>query len=140
MRANKVSIVLAALLVAVAVAVSVAQTQTQLNQEACGEYQKEDQELNRVYQQILREYRGDALFLQRLREAQRAWLVYRDAQLSALYPERDAQRHYGSVYPMCRCLALAEITQQRAKELRRWIEGMEEGDVCGGSIRTRNQE
>jgi len=39
---------------------------------------------------------------------------------------------------MCRCMALAETTKKRAEELRRWVDGAEEGDVCAGSVKIRN--
>lgn len=112
-----------------------AQTQAEIDRKACDEYRRADAELNRVYQQVLTEYKTDSLFVDKLRGAQRAWLRYRDAQLEALYPARDPQRAYGSVYPMCRCQALTALTLERTEVLRRWIMGVEEGDVCSGSIR-----
>jgi uncharacterized protein YecT (DUF1311 family) len=113
------------------------QTQAEMDREACGEYQKADAELNRVYQQVLGEYKADILFVEKLRVAQRAWLAYRDAQLGALYPARDPQRAYGSVHRMCRCQALTELTLERTEVLRRWVMGVEAGDVCAGSVRIR---
>jgi uncharacterized protein YecT (DUF1311 family) len=114
-----------------------AQTQAEMDRQACGEYEKTDADLNRVYRQVLGEYKADAVFVERFRGAQRAWLAYRDAQLGALYPARDPQRAYGSVHRMCRCQALTELTLERTEVLRRWIKGVEEGDVCSGSIRIR---
>ncbi|MCA1849700.1 MAG: DUF1311 domain-containing protein [Acidobacteria bacterium] len=116
---------------------ALAQTQAEMDREACGEYQKSDAELNRVYRQVLDEYKADALFAEKLRVAQRAWVAYRDAQLGALYPARDPRRAYGSVHRMCRCQALTELTLERTEALRRWVMGVEEGDVCAGSIRIR---
>ena len=116
---------------------ALAQTQAEMDREACNEYRKADVELNRVYQQVLGEYKADGLFVEKLRGAQRAWVVYRDAQMEALYPARDPQRAYGSVHRMCRCQALTELTLQRVEELRRWVMGVEAGDVCAGSIRIR---
>jgi len=50
----------------------------------------------------------------------------------SIFPDRDPKT--GSVYPMCRCSVLEQITIDRAKELRRlWIDGVDEGDVCAGS-------
>jgi uncharacterized protein YecT (DUF1311 family) len=34
-----------------------------------------------------------------LRTAQRAWLAFRDAHLQELYPAKDKQGEYGSMYP-----------------------------------------
>src|SRR5262245_38900656 len=36
-----------------------------------------------------------------LDKAQEAWVVYRDAQLAAMWPSPNKQAEYGTVYPMC---------------------------------------
>lgn len=125
------TLVLACFLVAV-----LAQTQGEMNQEACDDYKKADAELNKVYQQVLTEYRADTLFVSKMKNAQRAWVAYRDAHLESVFPAADP-REYGSVYPMCRCTALTEITKKRTAELRRWVVGVKEGDVCAGSVKMR---
>jgi uncharacterized protein YecT (DUF1311 family) len=117
-----------------------AQSQAELNREACAQYKVADDELNKIYAQILQEYKTDAAFVGSMRAAQRAWVAFRDAHLEAMYPGADKQLQYGSAYPMCRCYALAEVTRERAEVLRRWVEGVEEGDVCAGSIKTRAGE
>jgi len=109
-----------------------AQTQADLNDAACREYQQADTELNRVYRQIHTEYRTNKVFLRKLQLAQRAWLAYRDAQLTALFPDEQPGA-YGSVHPMCRCGELNELTSKRTEELKRWLTGTSEGDVCAGS-------
>ena len=40
---------------------------------------------------------------------------------------------YGSVFGMCQCSSIEEITTGRIKELEQWTEGIEEGGVCTGS-------
>ncbi|HEV7238285.1 MAG TPA: lysozyme inhibitor LprI family protein [Thermoanaerobaculia bacterium] len=116
---------------------TLAQTQAEMDREACNEYKHADAELNRVYQQVIHEYKADGLFIEKLRGAQRAWLAYRDAQIEALYPARDPLHAYGSVHRMCHCQAMTELTLERTEVLRRWVMGVEEGDVCSGSIRIR---
>ena len=115
-----------------------AQSQVELDRQACDEHKKADAELNRVYQQVLAEYKTDAIFIAKLRGAQRAWITYRDAQLAALYPAPVPQRAYGSVFRMCYCQAKTELTLERTEVLRRWIMGLEAGDVCSGSIKIRD--
>ena len=137
MNALRIRRALPLLLIALTPLTAPAQTQAEMDREACGEYQKADAELNRVYQQVLGEYKADALFVEKLRVSQRAWLAYRDAQLGALYPARDPQRAYGSVHRMCRCQALTEMALEQTEVLRRWVMGVEEGNVCAGSIRIR---
>jgi uncharacterized protein YecT (DUF1311 family) len=108
------------------------QTQFEMNQEACGKYKKADAELNRVYQQVLRDYAGEKTFIQKMKVAQRAWMAFRDAHLDSIYPDPDP-RTYGSVNPMCRCQILGWLTEERLKMLREWADGVQEGDVCIGS-------
>lgn len=113
------------------------QTQLQLNEQTCGEFQRADVELNRVWKEIQAKYRGEKQFLAKLREAQRAWLRFRDTQLEAMYPGKDKRSTYGSIYETCRCSALTELTRQRLAQLKRWSDGVLEGDVCAGSAHTR---
>jgi uncharacterized protein YecT (DUF1311 family) len=117
---------------------SQAQTQSESNQDACASFKQADALLNRSYNQVLSEYKKNAPFIRKLKIAQRAWIAYRDAQLEALYPSPNKQAEYGSVYPMCRCSALATLTTQRVEEIRKWVDGAEEGDVCSGSIKLKN--
>jgi uncharacterized protein YecT (DUF1311 family) len=112
-----------------------AQTQMQLNKEACDEYKKADAEMSDVYRRINRDYRDDAGFIAALKKAQLAWIRYRDAHLESIFPGDPSQ--YGSINPMCRCTNLAEITKERTRVLKRWVEGIEEGDVCAGSVKTK---
>lgn len=114
-----------------------AQTQATITEAACQQYQRVDKELNQTYRAILAQYAAEPLFLAALQRAQRAWLTFRDLHLEARFLEKDKQRSYGSVYLSCRCAELTALTQARVHQLRRWLEGTEEGDVCSGSIRQR---
>ncbi|HET6419598.1 MAG TPA: lysozyme inhibitor LprI family protein [Geobacteraceae bacterium] len=68
-----------------------AQTQYELNVCAASELKKADYELNRVYKEILKRYAGDRVFISRLKEAQRAWVSFRDAELEAIFPAAEKQ-------------------------------------------------
>ena len=111
------------------------QTQLQMNEGACAEYKQADREMNRVYLKIVSDYRGRLAFIKALKKAQLAWLRYRDAHVESIFPGDASQ--YGSVSTMCRCGSLAEITKERTQTLNRWLEGVEEGDVCAGSVRIK---
>ena len=76
------------------------------------------------------------MFLASLKEAQRCWIAFRDAQLKMKYPGRE-QGYYGSVLPMCEMMYLTELTQDRIKALQVWIDGVEEGDVCAGTVKVK---
>lgn len=116
-----------------------AQTQADMNAEACGAFRAADEELSRVYARVRREYRADAGFLRKLRAAQRAWLAYRDAHLAARFPAENRRAAYGSVFPMCFCGVQEELTRARTEDLRTWVEGLGEGDVCAGSVKIRGE-
>lgn len=113
------------------------QTQMELNNKACAAHKKADAEMNKIYRRILSENRGDKVFVQKMRAAQRAWLVFRDAHLEAMYPAADKRAAYGTVNPMCQCMELEKLTDERTRVLRQWVDGIQEGDVCGGSIKVK---
>lgn len=114
------------------------QTQPEMNVAACEKFQKADDELNQTYNQILATYKDDEEFIENLKKAQRAWIVFKNYHVASIFP-KIKQGAYGSVKPMCRCDILTELTTERTKVLRRWLTGVEEGDVCAGSIRSKSQ-
>ena len=113
-----------------------AQTQGEMNQDAAGEFKAADKELNAIYQQILEDYADDETFIANLKEAQRCWITFRDAQLKMKYPDREPG-YYGSIQPMCEAMYLTELTQERIKTLNLWIDGVAEGDACAGTVRVK---
>jgi uncharacterized protein YecT (DUF1311 family) len=65
---------------------------------------------------------------------QKAWEAYRDAQLSALYPEQDPEKimsEYGSVYSTCYATLKIKLTEGRIRDLKA-LTSPGEGDVCSG--------
>ncbi|MBS7564127.1 DUF1311 domain-containing protein [Mucilaginibacter sp. Bleaf8] len=111
-----------------------AQTQTSMNATAATGYQQADKELNTVYQKILKQYAKQPVFIKKLKTAQRLWVQLRDAELAAKYPSPGA---YGSAEPMCKATYLESLTRERTKFLRVWLDGIEEGDVCSGSVKMK---
>jgi uncharacterized protein YecT (DUF1311 family) len=111
-----------------------ANDQSELNACASTGLQKEDDELNRVYKKILANFANDHIFINKLKVAQRAWIAFRDAQLEALYPPSADKSEYGSAASMCILNEKARLTAERTKQLRVWLDGQAEGDVCVGSI------
>lgn len=114
---------------------SFGQAQAQLNQDADATYRKADQELNRTYQQILKEYRTQTVFLQSLKAAQQRWIQFRDAEMQARYPAAKPLFEYGSFFPVCYSNGMEELTKARTKQLRLWLTGIPEGDMCNGSVK-----
>jgi uncharacterized protein YecT (DUF1311 family) len=111
-----------------------AQSQTALNMKEYSSYQKADKELNVVYQKILKSYAAEPVFIKNLKIAQRLWVQLRDAELAAKYPENGS---YGSAGPMCESIYLENLTRDRIKFLNVWLTGIEEGDICSGSVKTK---
>ncbi|MBS4050058.1 MAG: DUF1311 domain-containing protein [Methylomonas sp.] len=106
--------------------------QQEINQCSGMENQAADRELNNVYQAVLLQHGGDKAFIDHLKQAQRAWLKWRDAELLAIYPEREPG-YYGSGFNACWNRQAASLTRERTRQLQKWLDGVEEGDVCAGS-------
>ena len=136
MRSHRIAFWMTAFIIFASATTLDAQTQGDLDEEACGQFHKADVALNETYSKILKEYAKDQQFVAKLKSAQRAWLAFRDAEIEALYPKENKQAEYGTVYPMCHCSELQFLTAERTKQLKRWLDGTLEGDVCAGSIKT----
>jgi uncharacterized protein YecT (DUF1311 family) len=106
------------------------QSQAGLNQCAGIGANAADDELNRLYAQVVAANATDKVFLEKLKASQRAWIAFRDAQIAARYPN---PADYGSVLPMCQSGEYEQLTRDRIRQLKVWIDGVEEGDVCAGS-------
>lgn len=113
-------------------------SQGDLNACFAGEFAKADADLNATWKKIQTKYADKPLFLEKLKASQRLWLQFRDAEVAAAFPvgkSDDPQFVYGSVYPMCISQLQAALTVQRVNQLKAWLDGTQEGDVCAGSIK-----
>ncbi len=99
-----------------------------------GLFKKSQEELNLVYNSVMKEYANDKLFVEKLKVSQEAWLKYRDAYVESVFPEPNKMAAYGSICSTCTGLIIQELTEQRTKQLKRWLDGVEEGDSCAGSV------
>lgn len=113
-----------------------AQTQLDMTAEASDNYARADKELNATYHKIVKEYKGDAAFIKNLKAAQNIWIKFRDAEAMLKYPDREPG-YYGSMQPVCWYNYLEELTRKRTAELKVWLFGIEEGDSCSGSVKTK---
>jgi len=118
------------------IAITYSQTTFEMKEQAAQSYKTADAELNGVYQQILKEYSDDTIFIEALRTSQRNWIKFRDTELKMKYPERGPG-WYGSLHPTCISYYLAELTNERTEGLKIWLIGTEEGDVCSGTIKIK---
>lgn len=110
-------------------------TQHAMNKCSGLNYKIADTELNRVYKLIKHVYREDKLFIKRMKHAQRAWLKFRDSQFEMMYPQKDKQSAYGSAFSLCENSYKARLTLERVVQLKQWLVGAEEGDICAGSLK-----
>ena len=96
-------------------------SQQAMNRCAGEAYQRADAALNATYSNVLRVH-DDREGRRLLRDAQRAWIKYRDGHctLEAL----DSRG--GSIWPLINSGCLAELTRQRTKELADLIAGASE--------------
>ena len=92
------------------------QTQSQMNICASIAYQNADRKLNQVYRQLLPKL--SAARKQKLISAQQAWIKFRDSSCEF---ERSAYEG-GSLAPMIYGFCLANVTEQRTKDLQRYLE------------------
>lgn len=103
--------------------------QPELNHCASEDSSAADAELNRVYQSLLSKNKSDENATRKLREAQRAWVAFRDAELEALYPAQDKPTEYGSSYPMCYAIVLTKMTKERTAQLRAMLQDKDPCDT-----------
>lgn len=92
------------------------QTQSEMNICASIAYQNADRKLNQVYRQLLPKL--SAARKQKLISAQQAWIKFRDSSCEF---ERSAYEG-GSIAPMIYGFCLANVTEQRTKDLQRYLE------------------
>ena len=95
-----------------------AQDQNAMNRCAQEEYKKADAQLNKAYQQLLAKL--ETAYQEKLKTAQRAWLVFRDAHCECEAFAFDG----GSMQPMIRGYCLAGETTARTKQLQAMLKEM----------------
>jgi uncharacterized protein YecT (DUF1311 family) len=94
------------------------QTQIELNREAAADFEKADAQLNDIYKRVLASATSvDEERKQKLINAQRAWLLFRDAEAEF---EADEVRG-GTAYPMEHDGVLTNLTEERVKTLRQFL-------------------
>ena len=113
------------------------QTNINMEENANQSYKNSDAVLNEVYREILNEYSNDTIFIKALRISQRNWIKFRNSELKMKYPDRGSADWYGSIHPLCVSNYLAKLTKIRTERLRIWLTGIEEGDVCSGTVKIR---
>ena len=94
-----------------------AQTQASMNAQAHADFQRADADLNKTYQSVLAKL-PTVESKQKLREAQRAWVVSRDAEAAHAAKEADG----GSMAPTLRYETMTHLTRERINELNNTVD------------------
>jgi uncharacterized protein YecT (DUF1311 family) len=77
-----------------------------------------DTDLNNVYRTLLSKARSQPEAVAKIQIAERAWIAYRNAYIGAMYPAKNKQAEYGSMYPMEVALLHAKLTRQHLAGLK----------------------
>ena len=97
------------------------QTQTEMNMMAAKDYLKADKALNATYKSVLKKHAKDVAFIKSIKAAQKAWIVFRDAEMLAKYPHKDEAMYYGSMFGTLWNSDLETLTEKRTKELKEYL-------------------
>ncbi|MBM3562345.1 MAG: DUF1311 domain-containing protein [Alphaproteobacteria bacterium] len=101
-------------------------TQTDMNLCESDNFKQVDAQLNAVYAKLLKKISASGQ--SKLREAQKSWISYRDAQCAF----ETLGTLDGSIHNMVTAQCLADLTENQTKRLQHQLT-CEEGDVsCGG--------
>lgn len=95
-----------------------AHTQLAMNICANEEVVRVEAEWKKLQQTIEVAARKEPGALDKIRAEARAWVAYRDAYLEAMYPAKDKQAAYGSIFPMEMGLLRAKVTRDQIQALR----------------------
>jgi uncharacterized protein YecT (DUF1311 family) len=113
-----------------------AESQADLNIDSFKSFKLSESRLQETIRTIRTLYKADPRLLRCLEASQQAWLVYRDKQMAMIFPLLNEDPNaYGTMFSLCWSTWMTKLTNQRTAELQVWIDGIEEGEVCAGSIR-----
>ena len=97
--------------------ISKAGAQMAMNVCANEEALRVDAELNDTYRRLLAGLGNQSLPIEKIKLMERAWIVYRDAYIGAMFPATDKQSAYGSTFPTEVNLLRAKLTRQQTEAL-----------------------
>jgi len=106
-------VLLIAALVAFPTSHANAQSQAEMNRQAAKDFEKADADLNSTYAALMAKL-PDAESKRKLKESQRAWIAFRDAEAAFAAD----QVRGGSAAPVLRWISMTQTTEQRIKQLK----------------------
>jgi len=98
--------------------------QTEMNQCASDDLQKADKKLNETYQALIKKSGDNKTYIKKLRESQRAWIKFRDAELDAMFScdDENIRICWGNMIGILYPAAKRELTEERTKRLQKYID------------------
>jgi uncharacterized protein YecT (DUF1311 family) len=100
---------------------------TQLGMNSCAneEALRAEAELKNLQQKLVLAARTEPGAIDKIEAAAKAWIAYRDAYQEAMYPAKDKQLAYGSIFPMEFGLLRARLTRRQIQALRELLKRYE---------------
>ena len=101
-----------------------AQTQAEMNEAAGKELTKADAQLNKLYKKVLDQRTDDPEFSEALKESQRAWLKFVDAQMKVLFHVKEGEsprQVYGSSYAAEYAASKTALIEARIEQLKELV-------------------
>lgn len=109
-----------------------AKASTQVDMDACAgnALSDADRQLNATYQTVLKKWGAFPDMIAKLRQSQRDWLAYRDADIKARFAIEDAESvvDRGSAYPAAHAFYQAGLEFERTARLCEYLRGAAYGE------------
>jgi uncharacterized protein YecT (DUF1311 family) len=99
-----------------------AKTPGEMNACAHEEAARVEAKLDAVYAKVLSQAESDPVGLAKIKTAEKDWIAYRDAYISAMFPAAHKVTEYGAMYPMKVDLLRAKMTHQQIAALNRLLQ------------------
>jgi len=95
-----------------------AMTQSAMNICASEEFRRADAALNAIYAKVLTAAASEPGAVAKIKTSERTWIRYRAEYMEAMFPAKDKQLNYGSVFPMNHSLVMASLTWRQVDALK----------------------
>jgi uncharacterized protein YecT (DUF1311 family) len=105
-----------------------AQTTVDMNECTGKMLEAADKDLNATYQAVLKKWADVPAVVSSVRSAQRAWITYRDADLSARFADAGDAATRGTAYPAARAMYQASLERERSARLCEYLRGASYGE------------
>ncbi len=99
-----------------------AKTPSEMNACAHEEAARVEAKLDAVYAKVLSQAENDPVGLVKIKTAEKDWIAYRDAYISAMFPATHKITEYGAMYPMKVDLLRAKMTHQQITALNHLLQ------------------